>query len=254
MGFLLASARFVLFVSATLYYIIRLVLMNVFLGFKLNNAVMIPKLWSRAMLSILNIKVEVEGNIPEGKFLFLPNHRSYLDGCITCAQLFCSYVMKAEVGKWPLIGWGTKITGTIMVNRSNRDSRKETREKVKQRLADGYSVVVFPEGTTYEGPGCLEFKPGMFQIAAEGNIPIVPIAIEYEVVSDAWTGSDTFIPHFFKCFSKPVTHVKMRIGNVLENSNAELLQSQAHGWISEKLIEMRNEFESEKLVSASVIE
>jgi 1-acyl-sn-glycerol-3-phosphate acyltransferase len=174
--------------------------------------------------------------------LLLPNHRSYIDGVVTCAHFFSSYVMKAEVGKWPLIGWGTKVTGTILVNRSNRDSRKETREKVKERLAAGYSVVVFPEGTTYEGPGCLELKPGMFQVAAEGNIPIVPVAIEYEHTNDAWVGDDTFIPHFFRCFSKPVTRVKMRMGEVLISNNAEQLQQQTYQWLNENLVEMKKEF------------
>lgn len=243
MNYFLAFYRFVAFILITLYYIIKLVLLNVFKGFRLNNAVAIPKQWSNAMLKLLNIKVEVQGAIPDGKVLFLPNHRSYIDGVVTCAHFFSSYVMKAEVGKWPLIGWGTKITGTILVNRSNRNSRKETREKVKARLAAGYSVVVFPEGTTYEGPGCLVFKPGMFQVAAEGNIPVVPVAIEYEVVEDAWVGKDTFVPHFFRCFSKPETKVKMKVGEVYTSPDAHLLQQKTHDWIYRQLSVLRNEFD-----------
>ena len=243
MNFLLATYRFIAFVVITLYFILKLLALNIFQGFKLYNAVSIPMQWSKAMLKLLNIKVEIQGNIPGGKVLFLPNHRSYIDGVVTCAHFFSSYVMKAEVGHWPLIGLGTKITGTILVNRSNRDSRKETREKVKQRLAAGYSVVVFPEGTTYEGPGCLVFKPGMFQVAAEGNIPVVPVAIEYEVKSDAWIGKDTFIPHFFRCFSKPETKVKMKVGEVYVASDAQLLQQKTHDWIYRQLLVLRNEFD-----------
>jgi 1-acyl-sn-glycerol-3-phosphate acyltransferase len=243
MNMLLVLFRFIAFVLITLYYILKLVCLNIFSGFKLHNAVTIPKQWSNAMLQLLNIEVEIQGVIPQGKVLFLPNHRSYIDGVVTCAHFFSSYVMKAEVGKWPLIGWGAKITGTVLVNRSNRDSRKETREKVKERLAAGYSVVVFPEGTTYEGPGCLVFKPGMFQVAAEGNIPVVPVAIEYEVISDAWVGKDTFVPHFFRCFSKPKTKVKLKIGEVFQHNDAMLLQQKTHDWIYRQLKNMRAEYD-----------
>jgi 1-acyl-sn-glycerol-3-phosphate acyltransferase len=243
MNYLLALYRFITFIAVTFYFILKLLALNIFQGFKLHNAVLIPKQWSNTMLKLLNIKVEIQGNIPVGKVLFLPNHRSYIDGVITCAHFFSSYVMKAEVGKWPLIGWGTKITGTILVNRSDRNSRKETRNKVKERLAAGYSVVVFPEGTTYEGPGCLVFKPGMFQVAAEGNIPVVPVAIEYEVIGDAWVGKDTFIPHFFRCFSKPETKVKMKVGEVYTASDAQLLQQKTHDWIYRQLLLLRSEFD-----------
>jgi 1-acyl-sn-glycerol-3-phosphate acyltransferase len=247
MSYLLALYRFVAFVFITLYYIIKLVLLNIFSVFKLHNAVTIPKQWSQAMLQLLHIEVTISGTIPQGKVVLLPNHRSYIDGVVTCAHFFSSYVMKAEVGKWPLIGWGTKITGTILVNRSNRDSRKETREKVKERLAAGYSVVVFPEGTTYEGPGCLVFKPGMFQVAADGNIPVVPVAIEYEVVSDAWVGNDTFVPHFFRCFSKKKTRVKMHIGEVMQSTDALLLEQKTHNWIYRQLTAMRAAYDREAI-------
>lgn len=243
--FLRTLYRFTAFVFITLYYIIKLILLNIFKGFQLPNAILIPKQWSAALIKLLNIEVEILGIVPKEKVLFLPNHRSYIDGVITCAQFFSSYVMKAEVGKWPLIGWGTKITGTILVNRSNKDSRKETREKVKQRLSAGYSVVIFPEGTTYEGPGCLPFKPGMFQVAAEGNIPVVPVAIEYKNIKDAWVGNDTFIPHFFRCFSKKSTKVKMHIGEVMLNHDVEILQAQTSQWINDALSNMRHDFDKQ---------
>lgn len=246
MNYFIALYRFIAFLFITLWHILWLVFLRIFVGFKLKNAIYVPKQWSIALIKVLNIQVEIKGIVPQEKVLYLPNHRSYIDGVVTCANLFSSYVMKAEVGKWALIGWGTKLTGTILVNRSSKDSRKETREKVKDRLAAGYSVAVFPEGTTFEGPGCLAFKPGMFQVAADGNIPIVPIALEYEYKTDAWVGKDTFVPHFFRCFSKPVTKVKMHIGPLLTDANAEILQEKAHQWISNQLKVMEKDFSTNK--------
>jgi 1-acyl-sn-glycerol-3-phosphate acyltransferase len=242
MGYGIALIRFMFFIIITQGYILYLMLLHAVYGFRLQHAIRLASKWSKTMLWLLNIRVELQGSVPEEKVLFLPNHRSYIDAVVTCAYFFSSYVIKAEVGRWPLIGYGTRIIGSILVDRNSRDSRKETREKIAARLAEGYSVVVFPEGTTYEGPGCLELKPGTFQLAAEGQIPIVPVAIEYEHTNDAWIGDDSFIPHFFRCFSKPVTRVKMRIGRKLLSNDAEWLRQQTYQWLNENLLEMKKEF------------
>lgn len=250
-GYVLASLRFVLFILITLGYIVYLVLLQLIFGFRLHHAISVPKHWSNTMLWLLQVKVDLRGEVPQDKVLFLPNHRSYLDGVITCAYFFSSYVIKAEVGRWPLIGWGTKITGTILVDRNDRHSRRETREKVKERLAAGYSVVVFPEGTTYEGPGCLELKPGIFQVAAEGKIPIIPVAIEYELASDAWVGNDAFVPHFFRCFSKPVTRVQMRLGDIQISDDAGQLRQYTYQWLNKNLAAMREACKKEVPIYAA---
>ena len=91
---------------------------------------------------------------------------------------------------------------TIFVDRTNQESRRQTREDVKDRLNEGYSVIVFPEGTTYQAPDLGKFFPGMFFIAAEGEIPVIPAAIEYLDPEDAWAGSESLLQHYFRAFGK----------------------------------------------------
>ncbi len=231
--------RFFLFVIVTGFYIIRVITANIFTGNSLKTQMLHTGQWSNAMLKILGVKVAVQGTVPGESVLYLPNHRSYIDAVVTAAYFYNSFVIKAEVSKWPLMGAATKNSGHIFVNRNNDKSREETREKVKARLVEGYSVTVFPEGTTFKGPGCMEFKPGMFYAAAEANFPVVPVAIEYKVQEDAWVGADTFVPHFIKCFGKPVTEVILRIGNVMENKDASVLKQEAEAWVRQSLKEMR---------------
>lgn len=238
--------RFLLFVMVTGFYIIRVILVNIFTGNSLKTQMLHTGQWSNAMLKVLGVKVQIQGSIPTQPVLYLPNHRSYIDAVVTAASFYNSFVIKAEVSKWPLMGAATKNSGHIFVNRNNDKSREETREKVKNRLIEGYSVTVFPEGTTYKGPGCIEFKPGMFYAAAEANFPVVPVAIEYKVQDDAWVGADTFVPHFLTCFGKPVTHVKMRIGSVMQSNNAMQLKQDAEAWVQKSLKEMREEFNNVK--------
>ena len=75
---------------------------------------------------------------------------------------------------------------------------------------------------------------------------MVPMAIDYADLGDAWIGDDTFLPHFLRCFGKPVTHVKIRYGQPLQSNDADLLVSETKQWIDENLLAIRQEFEAEK--------
>lgn len=250
MKILLGLFRFFLFMVVTSFYMFRIVFFNTFFGFNLKRAMLHTGQWSTAMLKTLSVKVTVEGTIPDRPVLYLPNHRSYIDAVVTAASFYNSFVIKSEVSQWPLMGKSTRSSGHIFVNRGNEQSRIETREKVKQRLLDGYSVTVFPEGTTYKGPGSAPFKMGMFIIAAEANIPIVPVAIEYKIVDDAWVGNDTFVPHFLQCFGKQVTHVTMSIGPLLQGNEAAQLHQEAFTWVQHKLTALRSKYDEElKVIS-----
>jgi len=155
-------------------------------------------------------------------------------------------VVKAEVRNWPLIGFGLVHSGTVFVNRNSKESRKKTRIQVAEFIKKGISTIVFVEGTTYVGPETGEFRPGTFMTAAEGNISVVPIAIEFENQDAAWVGSDTFIPHFLAFFGKnKTTRVKVAFGEPRVNDNWEQLRDDCRAWIDDKLLEMRSTFDNQ---------
>ena len=109
----------------------------------------------------------------------------------------------------------------------------------------GISVVNFPEGTTYKGPGILKLKMGSFHIAAQGDIPIIPVALEYKYQDDAWVGDDTFIPHFLRCFAKKETPVKVHFGPKMQSDDPEALMEQAKEFLNTELYRMRKEWDAE---------
>ncbi len=234
--------RFVGFALGTTYFVLRLVILTAIKGFSMDIATRHPSEWAKAMLKWLSVEVELQGELPKQQVLVLPNHRSYLDGAIMSSLLPSVFVVKAEVLKWPLIGAGLRGTNTITVDRNNKDSRIETRDKVKDRLSQGLSVTIFPEGTTYEGPGIVDLKPSMFYIAADGNIPVVPVAIEYENTADAWIGKDTFLPHFISCFGKHRTKVKVRIGPIIQETDGGVLGKEVESWINSNVLDLWREF------------
>ena len=199
-------------------------------------------IWKNTTNWFMGVEVEFQGNIPSEPAIIMPNHRSYIDVTLLPSKIPLVYVAKAEVKKWPVIGWGADSMKTVWVDRNNADSRRHTREQIKKRLEDNQSVIVFPEGTTYAGPEALELKPGMFYIVAEGKFKVIPVAIEYQFVKDAWVGTDTFIPHFVSTFGKRKTKVKVRFGEPLWNEDGEKLRQEVHAWMNKNLVEMRQEW------------
>ena len=199
-------------------------------------------LWAQLSMKVLGIELEMKGSFPEQEVLFLPNHRSYID--IACFPLhkLVVFVAKIEVNRWPLIGYAARVVQTVFVDRKDPESRKKTREAMKSRLERGYSVVVFPEGTTAQAPEIKEFRPGMFFVAAEGDIPVVPVAIEYAEPSDAFIGEDTFVPHFLRTFGKSKTKVRIALGPIMTQSDGEVLRQEVSTWVTQEAAKLREGF------------
>lgn len=201
-------------------------------------------LWRGAQKLLLNIRVEATGNIPASGAIIMANHRSYLDVVMIPTQTPVVFVAKASVKKWPIIGWGADALSTIWVDRADPNSRKETRLKIVDRLKRGYSVIIFPEGTTSVGPGVIEFNPGMFYTIAGSGIPIVPVAIEYENQNVAWVGTDTFVPHFMREFGARYLRVKVAFGEPLVHDDGEVLRTTTKTWIDEHTRAFRADYDA----------
>ena len=130
------------------------------------------------------------------------NHRSYADAVVLPVSFPVVFVARHETKSWPIVGWGATLLGTIWVKRDKKESRRATRAALKDRLNDGYGVVIFPEGTTSTGPELLPYHKGMFYTCAENGFPIAPAAIEFEDPNIAWVNAEWFIPHAFRHFGK----------------------------------------------------
>ena len=166
-------------------------------------ALKMRRVWARRTLRALGVKLEVSGNLPgKGPFIFIGNHRSYTDPIIALRDIEALPVAKAEIASWPMIGYAAKATGIMWVKRDSKKSRASTIRSMEKTLKNGYSVLVYPEGTTHGEPVTQSFKKGAFRLAANLGIPIVPVAIEYGDVSNYWDGEISFGHHYMENFSK----------------------------------------------------
>ena len=152
--------------------------------------------WARNILSIVGVRVEVEGNPTHQHAIYVGNHISYLDIPALLVAKPVSFVAKREVGTWPVIGRAARRVRTVLVKRSSSDSRKAALAGIHAALKNR-SVVVFPSGTTSMD----ELKPwryGAFQLAATERHLVQPFVIDYEPRRlAAYIDKDTLLFHMW---------------------------------------------------------
>jgi 1-acyl-sn-glycerol-3-phosphate acyltransferase len=246
-GGLLAIGRLFLFILVAVFFFCLLLVISIFYKSKerkLERGILLRRFAIRILHPILGSKITVYGKEPIDSGLIVSNHRSYFDPMVILKNNLASPVGKKEVESWPLIGSVTKTTGVIFVNREEKTSRTQTLKEVRTVLENGLSIFIAPEGTTHIKPTTIDFRPGSFVLAAELGVPVMPVAIDYKNMDDAWVGDDTFIPHFLKCFSKWRTEIKVSYLEPIISSNAEELISVSKNQIDQELIRFRKDWNS----------
>ena len=138
------------------------------------------KFWAATVFWLTRYSVHVDFETPFEKgcpYVFCSNHSSLLDIC-TFALIFdvnYRYMAKAAYAKIPLFGIFFK-TIDIAVNRESKIGAYEAWKQAGESIDNGFSMIIFPEGTTSPLDGSLRrFKNGPFKLAIEKQVPIVPI-------------------------------------------------------------------------------
>ncbi|MBN2213673.1 MAG: 1-acyl-sn-glycerol-3-phosphate acyltransferase [Bacteroidales bacterium] len=138
--------------------------------------------WSRlnALLTPMFVTVKGKENIlPCTSYVVIPNHQSLFDIFLIYGWLGLDikWVMKKELAKIPGIGFGSKKVGHIFIDRSNSKAAMDSLQAARQKLRNGTSVVIFPEGTRSRTGQLIPFKRGGFKLALELNLPILPVTL-----------------------------------------------------------------------------
>lgn len=148
---------------------------------------------ARIWLRLSGVRVRVKGLElldPRQAYVFVSNHRSYLD----TAALFIftgrriGVLAKKELLKVPVLGVGMGFVNVMAIDRTNRESAIRTTEAAAKRIQSGVSFGVFVEGTRAKPGELLPFKKGAFYMARQAGVPVVPVAIKN---SDVLMGKGT---------------------------------------------------------------
>ncbi len=136
--------------------------------------------WARAFLRLWRIDLQVHGQVPaSGPLLLVANHISWLDILVLHAAGFCRFVSKADVKQWPVIGMMATGAGTLYIARNSRRDALRVVHHMRDALARGDVVAVFPEGTTSDGHTLLPFHANLIQAAISAQAPVMPVALAF---------------------------------------------------------------------------
>jgi 1-acyl-sn-glycerol-3-phosphate acyltransferase len=138
--------------------------------------------WCRMVLRFTGCRLRVQGleNLHEATPAVLAaNHASYLDTVVLLATLPVDFrfVAKRELLGWPLVGMVIRKVGHLTVERGDPLRSTADAQRATAMLAQGASLLFFPEGTFRRESGLLPFRLGAFKAAVETGYPIVPIGL-----------------------------------------------------------------------------
>lgn len=139
-------------------------------------------LWARMIgwLTPMLVSIEGEEHIdPRATYVVVCNHSSQYDILLVYGwlDLDLRWVMKQELRNIPGIGAGCEKVGHILVDRSKPEEAKKIINDALARIGDGVGILFFPEGTRSRDGRLLRFKKGAFRIAADQQLPILPLTL-----------------------------------------------------------------------------
>lgn len=148
-------------------------------------------LWHRTMARIVGMDVRVTGVARnDGATLFAANHISWIDILILGGHIpNASFIAKSEVAGWGLLGTLCGLHKTEFVNRARRTDSARQRDTLAERVKEGHSLILFPEGTNTSGVHLAPFKSALFSVAeraaAHRDEPLYvqPITLAYTEVN-----------------------------------------------------------------------
>jgi putative phosphoserine phosphatase/1-acylglycerol-3-phosphate O-acyltransferase len=137
---------------------------------------------SELSLGLAGVQVEVQGEEhlwSHRPAVFIFNHQSQLDLPLAGYLLRHGFtgVAKQELARDPIVGLPFRFAGVAFVDRKGgKDPRKALAPAV-EKLKEGISIAIAPEGTRSLTPTMGPFKTGAFHLAREAGVPVVPVII-----------------------------------------------------------------------------
>ncbi len=221
MNTLRASWRLFLFLATLVWYAFPLWIRAALGPIDWQHHQAVRQKFAKSAMRKLGIQVTVEGTpYEEGVCVYVSNHRSWLDPFLQLSAVWAFPVAKAEVGNLPIVAQGGKATGILFVDRGNKNSRKAVVDQMVGALRKGFSILIYPEGTTSTDPGTIAFKRGGFTVAKDAACPIVPMAVRYSDPKYHWGDGESLWKNFVQIAGSKTTDVTLYIGKAKMVDNA----------------------------------
>ncbi|WP_233402884.1 lysophospholipid acyltransferase family protein [Marinomonas transparens] len=179
------------------------------------------------------VKVEIIGreHIDKNRpVVLVANHQSEWETYVLQVLMApVSTVLKKELLSVPFFGWGLKMVQPIAIDRSKRtNALKQIISQGKERLEDGRSVLIFPEGTRIKPTEEKEFNKGAAMLATSAKVPILPVVHN---AGYAWPS---------KSFFKFPGSIRLVIGPVIESEGKKTseLHDEMSAWMRAEMAKL----------------
>ena len=197
--------------------------------------------WHNRLADILGLGITVTGPRPVAPVLFAANHVSWLDIIVLGGLTPTVFLSKAEVRKWPVVGWLAARAGTLFIRRGDGEAGTITAQ-IARKLEGGAMLTLFAEGTTTDGRQVRPFFPRLFAAAVETVTPVVPVTLRYHVNGDfdavaPYVDEQTLADNLRGLLRRPRTQVHVRFAGPIDPSQLDrkAVARQAHAQVAAAL-------------------
>jgi len=178
----------------------------------------IRRAWYAYGLQVAGVKVVTRGAPEAGAAVLVANHVSWLDIPVLGSCADPRFLSKAEVARWPLVGFLARRNGTLFIQRGSNQANAAV-EAMVAALRSGQRVAFFPETTTGPGTYVRRFQPRLLAAAIAAEVPVQPVAINYLADSEGLPSAapfvlgDRFIPHVWTVLQQREIQVEIHFLN-----------------------------------------
>jgi len=173
--------------------------------------------WYSKLLRLVGVSVLVHGKPVDGPVLIVSNHISWLDIPLMASLSNPRFLSKAEVRKWPIIGWAAEKLNTLFIVRGQRTATEAASAAIREGLENNDRILIFPEGKTTEGAEIGFLFPRLFGAAIQSRAKVQPVVIHYTDENTAghtselipYTGTQTLVNNMWLMLGckNPQAHV-----------------------------------------------
>jgi len=140
----------------------------------------ITQWWAYGVSRCMGLTFSIRGKekiVPGVSYIITPNHQGNADilAFLRTFPIPFRWILKKELLKIPVFGPALGRTGAIAIDRSDPRKAIQSLEEGKKKLANGWSVLIYPEGTRGSDEQLQPFKKGAFMMAVQTGIPILPV-------------------------------------------------------------------------------
>jgi 1-acyl-sn-glycerol-3-phosphate acyltransferase len=206
------------------------------------------RLWSHLFFRFIGMRVVVEGPMPRPPFLLVSNHVSYVDTWLLNGLLGCTFVAKADIARWPVLGFISKSLHALFIDRSRKRDTLRINGLIRHAMEQGDAIVIFAESRISRGIDVEPFKSALIEPAAANLLPVHFAAIHYETLPGSppanevvgWWRPEPLAAHFVRLLRQPgFTAIVRFCAEPIQGDNRKSLASALHAGVRDLFIPIR---------------